>query len=65
MHHEALRNWIRQAEADAGERTDRPSTDMLAENHALKKRAAELERANEILRSASVYFAWELGLTRR
>jgi transposase len=22
-HHEALRNWIRQAEADAGERTDR------------------------------------------
>jgi transposase len=24
VHHQALRNWIRQAEADAGECTDRP-----------------------------------------
>ncbi|QBS38829.1 transposase [Nocardia sp. CS682] len=36
VHHEALRNWIRQAEADAGERDDRPSADMLAENRALR-----------------------------
>ncbi len=28
VHHEALRNWIRQAEADAGERTDRPASEM-------------------------------------
>ncbi|MGW2665147.1 transposase [Nocardia tengchongensis] len=65
VHHEALRNWIRPAEADAGERADRPSTDMAAENRALKKRVAELERVNEILRSASAYFASELGPTRR
>ncbi|MBF6138395.1 transposase [Nocardia otitidiscaviarum] len=65
VHHEALRNWIRQAEADAGEREDRPTTDMLAENRALTKRVAELERVNEILRSASAYFASELGPTRR
>lgn len=32
VHHEALRNWVRQAEADKGERHDRPTTDMLAEN---------------------------------
>jgi transposase len=38
---------------------------MLAENRALKKRVAELERVNEILRSASAYFASELGPTRR
>jgi transposase len=65
VHHEALRNWIRQAETDAGERDDRPTTDMLVENRALKKRVAELERVNEILRSASAYFASELGPTRR
>jgi hypothetical protein len=28
VHHEALRNWIRQDEADRGERGDRPTTDM-------------------------------------
>jgi transposase len=26
VHHEALRNWVRQAEADHGERDDRPTT---------------------------------------
>ncbi|MFF0533617.1 transposase [Nocardia amikacinitolerans] len=63
VHHEALRLWIRQAEA--GERDDRPTTDMLAENRALKKRVAELERVNAVLRDASAYFASELGQTRR
>ncbi|MGW0249587.1 transposase [Nocardia goodfellowii] len=65
VHHEALRNWIRQAEADAGERADRPTTDMAAENRALKKKVAELERVNAVLRSASAYFASELDQTRR
>ena len=32
VHPEALRNWIRQAEADAGERDDRPTTAMVEEN---------------------------------
>jgi transposase-like protein len=32
VHHEALWNWIRQTEADAGERADRPTTDMAEEN---------------------------------
>ena len=35
VHPEALRNWVRQAEADAGERHDRPSTDMLGDDHAV------------------------------
>ena len=65
VHHEALRNWIRQAETDAGERHDRPTTDMAAENKQLRKRVAELERVNAVLRDASTYFASELGQTRR
>jgi DNA-binding PadR family transcriptional regulator len=33
---EALRGWVRQAEADAGKRSDRPPTEMLAENRRLQ-----------------------------
>jgi len=65
VHPEALRNWIRQAEADAGERTDRPTTDMAQENRRLREEVVELRRVNEILRAASSYFASELGPTRR
>ena len=65
VHHEALRNWIRQAEADAGERMDRPTTDTAEENKRLRQENAELRRANEILKAASAYFAAELDPTRR
>ncbi|MFE9580506.1 transposase [Nocardia sp. NPDC006044] len=41
--HEALRNWIQQAEAEAGERHDRPGTDVAAENKELCEKVAELE----------------------
>lgn len=65
VHPESLRNWIRQDQADAGERKDRPTTDMVEENKALRKKVAELERVNAVLRSASAYFASELDQTRR
>jgi transposase-like protein len=65
VHHEALRNWIRQAEADAGERQDRPTTELAEENRRLARENAELRRANEILKAASAYFAAELDPTRR
>ena len=65
VHHEALRNWIRQAEADAGERDRRPTTEMAEENRRLRQEVAELRRVNEILRAASSYFATELDPTRR
>ena len=63
VHPEALRNWIRQDQADRGERDDRPSTDMLEENRRLRKEVAELRRVNEILKAASSYFARELCAT--
>jgi transposase len=65
VHPEALRNWIRQDEADHGERDDRLSTVELEELRRLRKEVAELRRANEILKAASAYFASELDPTRR
>ncbi|TDC41722.1 hypothetical protein E1166_10600 [Micromonospora sp. KC213] len=38
VHHEALRNWIRQVETDRGDRTDRPTTDMIEESRRLRGR---------------------------
>jgi transposase len=65
VHPEALRNWIRQDQADQGERTDRPTTEMVEENRQLRKENAELRRVNEILKTASAFFASELDPTRR
>ncbi len=65
VHPEALRNWIRQDEADSGQRHDRPTTDMVEENRRLKRENAELKRVNEVLRAASAYFASEIVPTRR
>lgn len=66
VHKEALRNWVRKAEVDAVPASSRvlPS-DVEAELKELRKRNAELERANQILREASVLFAQELDQTRR
>ncbi len=65
VHPEALRNWIRQDEADRGKREDRPTTEMLEENRRLRAENKELRRVNEVLRAASAYFAQEIGPTRR
>ena len=58
---ESLRNWVRQAERDAGKRSGRTSS----ENERLKvleRENRELKRANEILRKAAAFFAQaELG----
>jgi transposase len=65
VHPEALRNWIRQDEADRGQRHDRPTTDMIEENQRLRREVAELRRINHVLRAARPYFASEIGPTRR
>ncbi|MFB7080835.1 transposase [Streptomyces sp. NPDC056308] len=61
---EALRNWVRQAEADQGSRPDLLTTNERAELTQLHKEIAELRRANEIRKAASVYFAKELDQPR-
>jgi len=62
---ESLRVWVRQDEADRGERTDRPTSSESVELRRLRKENAELRRTNEILKLASAYFAQELDPIRR
>jgi transposase len=64
VHHEALRNWVRQAEADRGERSDRLSSSEREELARLRREVSELRRANDILKAASVFFAKELDRPR-
>ena len=64
VHKEALRTWVRQAEADTGKRRDRLTTAEREELAVLRKECAELRRANEILKAASAYFARELDPPR-
>jgi transposase len=62
---EAVRQWIRQDEADRGARTDRPTTEERELVRQLRKENEDLKRVNEILRLASSFFASELDQTRR
>jgi len=61
---EALRKRVRRAEADSGERPEMLSTQEREEIKKLRKENFELRRANEILKSASVFFAKELDQDR-
>ena len=56
---EALRNWVCQAETDAGGRPGLTSDDR-ERLRELEKENRELRRANEILKRASAFFAAEL-----
>src|SRR5690606_21218113 len=60
---ETLRNWVRQAERDAGQRPG-PTTTERERIKELEREVRELRRANEILRKASAYFA-QAELDRR
>jgi transposase len=64
MHPETLRRQVRQAEADSGARPQLLSSSEREEIRRLRKENYELRRANEILKSASVYFAKELDPDR-
>jgi transposase len=61
---ESVRQWVRQAEIDSGERPGTASSD--AERlQQLERENRELKRANAILRSASAFFAAELDRPQR
>jgi transposase len=61
---ETLRRWIRRAEIDSGQRPGLTTAES-EQVKALKRENAELRRANEILKSASAFFAAELDRPSR
>ena len=54
-----LRNWLAQAGADEGGRTDRLNSAEKHELTDLRRRNRQLEMENEILKRAAAYFARE------
>jgi transposase len=56
---ETLRNWVRQAETDAGKRPGLTTAEAQRVKE-LERENRELRRANEILKAASAFFAREL-----
>ena len=53
---DTLRGWIERVEIDAGQRSGVPSS-VEARVKELERENAELRRANEILKTASAFFA--------
>ena len=64
VNHETLRQWVRRAETDAGQRPGLTS-DERARMRELEREVKELRRANEILKAASAFFAAELDRPHR
>ena len=56
---ESLRNWVHQAEVDGGKRTGL-TTEERERMKLLERENRELRRANEILKSAAIFFGAEL-----
>ena len=61
---ESLRSWVKQAEVDDGKRPG-VSTEERRRLAELEKENRELRRANEILKSASAFFAAALDGQRK
>ena len=59
MSSETLRKWLRQDAVDHGQRPVIASAERVRIRE-LERENREFRRANEILRAASAFFAWEL-----
>jgi transposase len=64
VNHETLRQWVRRAETDAGQRPGL-TTDERGKMRQLEREVKELRRANEILKAAASFFGAELDRQQR
>ena len=62
---ETLRRWRNRTDATVAAETRQSAEDAMAELKKLRSENAELRRANEILTTASAFFAARLDPTRR
>jgi transposase len=58
---QSIRNWVRQADRDAGRRADGVTTDERTELQRLRRENATLREEREILKKAAAWFARETG----
>jgi transposase len=61
----SIRNWMAQAERDAGLRTDGLTTEERVELNKLRRENRALREEREILKKAAAWFAQESGATPR
>ncbi len=62
---QTIRNWLKQANIDNGERYDGPTTDEKAELARLRKENKRLRQEREILKKAAAWFAQETNTVPR
>jgi transposase len=60
-----IRNWIAQADRDAGIRSDGLTTEERAELNQLRREVRSLREEREILKKAAAWFAQETGAIPR
>lgn len=58
---QGIRNWLRQADRDAGRRRDGLTTDERTELQRLRRENTTLREEREILKKAAAWFARETG----
>jgi transposase len=58
---QTIRNWVQQADIDAGHRHDGPSSDDKQELSRLRKENRRLQQERDILAKAAAWFARETG----
>lgn len=56
---QCIRNWVRQADRDAGRQRDGVTTEERTELHRLRRENATLREEREILKKAAAWFARE------